>query len=215
MPTADVPRPFPDETPAHEAHDDESMLHQLRHEVEPEEAALADIAAPLGRWALLSRRIILIGAIPAFAGFYLWQALTIALPNRPLLVSPRGFPTLVAVLMAIVAIAIAIIEIRKILRERRGAELREGADDDDTERITSWRDAWVALGALVVYIAVFSFLGFFLATTLFLVGTSTYFAPRKWLRNVIASVLFSIAVYLLFTQLLQVRLPAGLLAGVM
>lgn len=197
---------------------DESVLHKLRHNAEPEPGALpGDVIPPLGPLAVLSRKVILIGVLPAFSIFYLWQALTIPLPTRTLLVSPRGFPTFIGIIMTLVAITLAILEVRKILQARRaveGAPVLEGVDDDDPERITSWRDAWITVGALAVYIATFSFLGFFIATTLFLIGLSTYFARKNWLRNIIVSVLFSLAVFLLFSNVLAVRLPAGLLGGI-
>jgi putative tricarboxylic transport membrane protein len=206
----------PDQLPPEHQAADDSLIHSLRHSIEPEEGDLpGDVTPPLGPIAVLVRRIVLIGVLPLFAAFYLEQALTIPLPNRELIVSPRGFPTFVGVLMVVVTIILSITEIRKVLKARKAdrATVVEGTDDDDTERITSWKDAWVTLLSLCVYVAVFSFLGFFISTTVFLIGLSTYFSRDKWLRNIIVSVLFSLAVFLLFSNLLQVRLPAGLLSG--
>lgn len=174
-------------------------------------------APPLGPIASWVRHIAIIVVFPGFALFYLQQALTIQLPKRELLVSPRGFPTTIAVAMVAVTVTLAVLEVVRLVRlrqaARRGTPVNE-AEDDDRERITTWRDAWVTLGALIVYIAVFTFLGFAIATFLFLVALSTYLGPRHWVRNVIASAVFSVAVYFLFAHLLGVQLPAGLLAGV-
>jgi len=197
--------------------DDAPLVAELRHAAaDAEDEVTGDAPPPLGRWALLIRRAVLIGVLPLFSAWYLIQAITIQLPDRDLLISPRAYPTAIAIAMLAVSLLVSGLELRKVLLGRRGAAAgagapTEGTDDDDRERITNWRDAWITLGALVVYVAVFSFLGFFLATTVFLVGVSTFFAPRKWLRNIIVSVVFSILVYLLFTELLAVRLPAGLL----
>jgi putative tricarboxylic transport membrane protein len=172
---------------------------------------------PLGPIASWVRHVAIIGVFPGFALFYLWQSLTITLPKRVLLVSPRGFPTTVAIAMVAVTVALAALEVIGLVRQRRAARTGETftqAEDDDRERISSWRDAWVTLGALVVYIAVFAFLGFAIATFVFLAGVSTYLSPRQWIRNVVVSALFSVAVYILFSHLLGVQLPGGLIAGI-
>lgn len=179
---------------------------------EPEEAL-----PPIGPVALFIRRMCLIAVLPAFSAFYLWQALTIELPNRTLLVSPRGFPTLVGVLMVVVTVAIAAIEIHKIRRAAKARDEREEASaetDDDQERITSWRDAWVTFGALVAYVLLFGELGFLATTIVFLAALSTYLTPRSWLRNVIVSVVFTVAVDFVFTELLHVQLPNGVFLGI-
>lgn len=174
-------------------------------------------APPLGPIAKWIRHISIIVVFPGFALFYLSQAMTLPLPNRVLLVSPRGFPTTVAVAMVVVSVLLAVLEVIRLIRHRHAA--RAGttlveAEDDDRERITSWRDAWVTLAALVVYVAVFSALGFAIATFVFLAGLSTYLSPRHWIRNVIVAAMFSVAVYFLFSHLLGVQLPAGLLSGI-
>lgn len=172
---------------------------------------------PLGLVAMWVRHVTIIVVFPVFSLLYLWQATTIPLPKRELLVSPRGFPTTIAVAMVIVSVVLAALEVarltRKWLAQRNRAVLDE-PEDDDRERITSWRDAWVTAGALVAYIALFTFLGFAVATLLFLSGLSCYISPRHWMRNVIVSVVFSAAVYYLFSYVLGVQLPSGLLSGV-
>ena len=172
---------------------------------------------PLGPVAKWIRHISIILVFPGFALFYLWQAMTLPLPNRVLLVSPRGFPTVVGVAMLAVTVLLAVLEVIRLVRHWQAARTNTTiteAEDDDRERITSWRDAWVALVALIVYVAVFRELGFAIATFVFLAGLSTYLSPRKWIRNLIVAALFSVAVYFLFSHLLGVQLPAGLLDGI-
>lgn len=173
---------------------------------------------PLGRIAGVIRSTAIIAVFPAFALFYLTQALTITLPNRVLLVSPRGFPTVVAVAMVVVTILLAVLEIIRLLRRREatrtGLAFTE-AEDDDRERISSWREVWVTLAALVAYILLFDTLGFAISTFLFLAGVSTFLNHQHWLRNVIVSALFSGAVFYLFSVLLGVQLPLGLLSGIL
>ena len=192
-----------------------------------EPTSVADIALPqeepdyelppLGRMAYWVRNVTMIIVFPAFSLFYLRQATTVPLPKRELLVSPRGFPTTIAVAMVIVSVLLAVLQVLKLVRKQRATRAGTAFDepeDDDRERITCWRDAWVTFGALIAYIAVFTVLGFALSTPLFLAGLSTYLSPRHWIRNVIVSVVFSAAVYYLFAYLLGVQLPGGLLSGI-
>lgn len=172
---------------------------------------------PLGRLASWVRHVSIIVVFPGFSVFYLWQAMTVPLPKRELLVSPRGFPTAIAVAMVAVSVLLAAAQVlalvRKHLAARRGDAVTE-AEDDDRERITCWRDAWITFIALIAYIALFTLLGFTVSTLLFLAGLSTYLSPRRWIRNVIVSAIFSGAVFYLFAYVLGVQLPGGLLSGV-
>jgi putative tricarboxylic transport membrane protein len=173
---------------------------------------------PLGPVATLIRRAMLVGVLPLFSLFYLWQALEIKVPARALVVSPRTFPVIIGALMCATAVALAVMEVRRMLGDRaaaaRGEEVAPEIDDDQ-ERITSWRDTWATVAGLIAYVATFTVLGFFVSTLLFLVALSTYFAPRRLLRNTIVSIAFSLGVYMLFVNVLNVQLPAGLLSGVM
>jgi hypothetical protein len=199
--------------------------HQSENSSEPAvdaEAALAHEEPdyelpPLGRLAIWVRHVSIIVVFPAFSLFYLWQAMSVPLPKRVLLVSPRGFPTAIAVAMVIVSILLAAMQVlhlvRKHLAARNGTAVPE-PEDDDRERITCWRDAWVTFGVLIAYIAVFTVVGFALSTLLFLAGLSTYLSPQHWIRNVIVSAVFSAAVFYLFSYVLGVQLPGGLLSGV-
>jgi putative tricarboxylic transport membrane protein len=64
--------------------------------------------------------------------------------------------------------------------------------------------AWAGL-----YYFVFETLGYLLATPIFLFGLLSYFNHRKYLTNVLVALGFTAVVYLLFSILLGVPLPAG------
>lgn len=74
-----------------------------------------------------------------------------------------------------------------------------------------WRTLWIVIVGLVIYAVVLDPLGYIVATSIFFVATAWVAGSRKLLRDVIVAVLFSAAVYFGFTELLGVRLPAGLL----
>jgi hypothetical protein len=159
------------------------------------------------------RRIAVIAVFPAFAIFYLVSATQVPLPGGSLAASPRAFPELIGVLMVAVAITISAREVwaaikhRRVLGDTVVVDLRE--DDEEMEKITSWRDAWVAIGALVLYVAAFAIVGFLVATVLFVFGLATYI-ERHWIRNAIVAVAFAIATDFLFASVLGVSLPRGI-----
>lgn len=80
---------------------------------------------------------------------------------------------------------------------------------------THWRTLWSVLGVLVVYVFVLEPLGYVIATSLFFVGTARLAGSRSPVRDLVVAVLFSLAVFLGFTEILGVRLPLGLLDPVL
>src|SRR5688572_5819378 len=73
---------------------------------------------------------------------------------------------------------------------------------------------YVVVAGVVVwtflYFLVFERLGFVIATTIYLLGLTAYFHPRKWLTNGLTSVGFCVGSYLMF-QVLGVNLARGIL----
>ncbi|RBP64991.1 tripartite tricarboxylate transporter TctB family protein [Brevibacterium sanguinis] len=61
------------------------------------------------------------------------------------------------------------------------------------------------------YLAILIPVGFLLATAAFLMALTSIYAPDRWLRNLIFSVLFSAVVYFAFVYGLAVYLPVGIL----
>lgn len=90
--------------------------------------------------------------------------------------------------------------------------LREQADEGHAE--TRWRTLWTVIVCLVIYAVILKPLGYVLATVLFFFAVAWIGGSRQWIRDIIVAVLFSVIIYLGFTELLGVRLPAGLLEGV-
>ena len=62
-----------------------------------------------------------------------------------------------------------------------------------------------------IYIATFEPLGFVLSTAIYLLVLTAYFNRNRWLMNVLTSVLFAVISYFMFTKLLGVNLPLGIL----
>lgn len=70
------------------------------------------------------------------------------------------------------------------------------------------------MAVLLVYAGVLGILGYALATSAMFAVVSRLLGSRRWLLNIGIAVLLSVAIYYSFTMLLGVRLPAGLLGGV-
>ncbi|MFD1065198.1 tripartite tricarboxylate transporter TctB family protein [Oceanobacillus locisalsi] len=64
---------------------------------------------------------------------------------------------------------------------------------------------------LLIYIMFLEFLGFVLMTSLFIFFCSWFLGYKKYITNVIVSVLFPVFMYLMFTEFLKVSLPQGIL----
>lgn len=80
---------------------------------------------------------------------------------------------------------------------------------------TDWRTTLLTLVALVVYAVSLGPLGYVLATTWFIPMVARILGSRRPGRDVVIGVVIGLAVYVSFTQLLGVRLPAGLLDPVL
>ncbi|WP_298819295.1 tripartite tricarboxylate transporter TctB family protein [Chloroflexus sp.] len=83
------------------------------------------------------------------------------------------------------------------------------------ERMIDWLMTATVLALLVVYAALLESLGYVLATTIFFALNSRVLGSRRLRRDVLIGFAIGIAVYLFFTRLLGVRLPAGLLSGLL
>jgi len=71
--------------------------------------------------------------------------------------------------------------------------------------------AMVVLG-LLVYAVILVPAGFIIGTTILILWQAQLFERRKWIRNLVVSILFSIIDYYLFVHILEVMLPEGILS---
>lgn len=173
----------------------------------------------VGNAAASSRRVErLAGAAVALAGAALMVA-TYLIPE-PVRESPgmgpRVMPTIISVgLLVCGALLIATASRRHEIGVEESV-LQEDQDDfmslmDPDEPRVPWKGFLVVLTSLLAYAFLFIPLGFVLSTTLFLGGITTFADPARWVRNWIFAALLAGGVYLLFTQVLSVVLPAGVL----
>ena len=114
---------------------------------------------------------------------------------------PKAFPRLLGIALLIAA-GLLLIEIWK---ERKASKPAPG------EELAVWRYAGIIIGVTVwtgVYYAAFDKLGFIIATVLYLLPLMAWFNRGRWVANVLTTVLFAVASYIMFVKL-DVNLPRG------
>lgn len=142
----------------------------------------------------------------ALGGYFAYGALNIGVTQAYSRVGPRFFPFLVAAgLLVCGALLLA-----QALRGRVATP--EGGEDVDVSAPSDRRAVGLIALTLTVYVFVLEPLGFVLASSLLFWGVALSFGSRAWGRDPFIGLILALAVYLAFTRLLGLRLPAGLLA---
>ncbi|CAO1666889.1 tripartite tricarboxylate transporter TctB family protein [Salinicola sp. NYA28a] len=145
---------------------------------------------------------------------YLIEAIRIGPPMKGGNMTPAFFPIAIAVLM-LIALTCAMVH---ALRGKPKTPTEEAAGDDDGEDVAQRRRqyAGLSLGAIGVivltagYLLAFDLIGYFVATFVYVLLLSGVFGGgfrEKWLSKLIAAIVITIAGYLLFEVVFQVRLP--------
>jgi putative tricarboxylic transport membrane protein len=117
---------------------------------------------------------------------------------------PKAFPALVGggLILSAVLLLFETWSKRRALVDTK--EERRNRDEKHLYLVMIGMVAWSAL-----YYFFFETAGYLIATPVFLFGLLSYFNPRRYLTNVLVAVGFTAVVYLLFSILLGVPLPAG------
>jgi putative tricarboxylic transport membrane protein len=150
----------------------------------------------------MTDRIILACTL-VLAGVYFWA--TAQIPSLELgdPLGPKAFPQMLGVGLLIGAAML----LAEILRGRRNPPAQPAeAVWDSGNWVVAAVAAWTA-----AYIASFEFLGYMLATLVYLLALTSYFNKGRHLMNVLTCVLFVAGSYFMFTKLLGVNLARGLL----
>ncbi len=125
-------------------------------------------------------------------------------------VGPRVFPMAIGIAFALASLAL----LAKGLREAPtdgGGETAEPVEEEDDTLTQSPTRLGVIVALLFGYILLFIPLGYLIATFLFILAVTMYLDSRHWIRNLVYAILFPLVVYFVFTELLRVTLPGGLL----
>jgi putative tricarboxylic transport membrane protein len=155
--------------------------------------------------------------LPLFSVFFIWQGTEVSEPPRNVVVGPRTFPLLIGCMMLAVSVVLVWQRWCALAPKAQGVAPEPQSDavpmEQDETSISDWPAVWSVLGSLLALFLLLEPLGFVLALALFLFGLSTLFAPRQWLLSVGVSIGFSTFFYYLFTRILDIALPNGVLSS--
>ena len=157
---------------------------------------------------------VLTASLVPFSIFYIWQGMQVTEPPRNIVVGPRTFPVLIGLFMLAVSTMLVWRRIRSYLGSaslRKAQETMAVPLENEELPIRDWPAVWLVLGSLLALVVLFETLGFVAGISLFIFGLSTVFAPRNWLVHLAVALGFSLLFYYLFTNILGIPLPKGIL----
>lgn len=120
-------------------------------------------------------------------------------------IGPRFFPFLVAAGLLVCGALLMLQALRG-----KGSSAEDSEDVDPAARVDWWPVGLLG-AALVAAILLIEVLGFILATTLLFCGAAFGFGSRRFVRDALIGLVLTTLVYLAFTRLLDLNLPAGIL----
>jgi putative tricarboxylic transport membrane protein len=124
-------------------------------------------------------------------------------------VGPKTLPYIVGTLLLVCAVLLAI----NVMRGGHG-EAEDGEDVDLTHP-TDWRTVVPLLGAFVLNIALIDTVGWVISGTLLFWGSVWALGSRRYIRDGIISLVMALGTFYGFYLGLGIKLPAGLLQGVL
>jgi putative tricarboxylic transport membrane protein len=145
-----------------------------------------------------------------FGLLVIWQTGQIRLTPAYSMVGPRVIPYIVGGGLALVGIWLAF----EALTGRAAMGSAESEDADPTLP-TDWRAVGLIAVALLAYLLLLERAGFVIASAVLFVVAAYAMGSRRYLRDIIAGVLMALVLDLGFTRGLDLRLPAGVLQGIL
>ncbi|GLY33530.1 hypothetical protein Kisp02_68950 [Kineosporia sp. NBRC 101731] len=123
-------------------------------------------------------------------------------------IGPRFFPYVVGVALVVVGIWLAV----AVWRGDRAEP--EAGEDVDTEATTHWGTLAALAGLMVLYVLILDPVGYLLSTIGLFAGTAYTLGARNPRSLVAVSLLAPFVTFIVFTRLLGVYLPNGILQAV-
>ena len=138
-------------------------------------------------------------------GYAIWEGTNMP-PDLIMKVGPSFFPTVLAGLLIIFSLASIIFALKG---KSKGSVEPLKLSDKGAQR------GLIMLVAAIIFCAVFEPLGFIPSAILFLVLMMLLMGNRKPLQLVIAPVLVTFSIWLIFEKLLNLSMPAGVLTDLL
>lgn len=124
-------------------------------------------------------------------------------------VGPKTVPIAVGVLLVAMAVFLAI----DVARGGRGEQ--EGGEDVDLAHGSDWRTLGLLVASFVANALLIERAGWPISGAILFFGTTYALGSRHYVRNAIISVVLSVGTWYLFYAGLDIKLPAGVLKGIL
>ena len=157
--------------------------------------------------------VTLIGVVYYIATFWIQETKDI--------VTPRTFPAIVGIALIVLGLFLAgqaLYRGRKLAEAGPGDEGSAGAGHAGSDGVVldapedpPSKKVVIQFALFFVYLAILIPVGFLVSTAAFLMAMTSIYAPHRWLRNIIFSVVFAVVIYVAFVYGLAVYLPVGIL----
>ncbi len=162
--------------------------------------------SPFIRYAEIAAALVVI----AMGVVILLESRDIRIPRALTLVGPRDFPRVIGAGLIVLGIWYAI----DVVRHDPAAPSADSEDADPTLP-TDWRVLGQLAIVLALYAGTMERLGFVIASSILFFGTAVTLGSRRFVRDAAIGIVLSTATYLLFSEWLGIRLPTGVLDGVL
>lgn len=148
--------------------------------------------------------------VVAFGAAVVWQTTQIRLTPAYSKVGPRVIPYIVGGGLVVVGIWLAAEAVTG-----RAAMPTADSEDADPTLPTDWRTVGLLTLSLLVYLLLIERAGFVIASALLYAGAAFAMGSRRLGQDVVIGVFLAAALFVGFTRGLDLRLPAGVLDGVL
>lgn len=139
----------------------------------------------------------------------IWQTGEIRLTPVNSRVGPRVIPYIVGAGLVITGIWLAIDVLRGQLADPEAGG--EDSEDVDPTLPTDWVTVGIVVASLLAYLFLMERAGFVIASTALFVGAAFGMGSRRIVRDLLIGFAVSTVAFIVFTEGLSLRLPAGIL----
>ena len=167
-------------------------------------ATAGDGPARRWTWAEVPFPLALVG----LGVFTVVEAGSITVPGSANVVGPRAFPYAIGLLLVATGVAVLV----ALARGHRGEA--ESGEDIDTHLGTDWVRVVLLAGSLLALVVLIEPLGWPIAATVLFGGAAWSLGARPLWRPLLVGAVIAVITQIVFTQALDVFLPAGPFAGV-
>lgn len=124
-------------------------------------------------------------------------------------VGPKTMPIIVGVMLLVCSVVLAV----QVLRG--GAAEPDAGEDVDPTSSFDWKTLILLVGFFLINAATINSLGWVISGAIMFWGSCYALGSRRWLLNIFVSLALSLGTYYAFYFGLGIKLPAGVLTGIL